>query len=158
MRALAAQPSLSWVYAFVCAAYPRLDQFDGGQLNGMFEALPALAGDVTGSAWLDDLVQICCYELPARQVERAALAAAADGSSRKSTGLTAAPAAAMAGQRTRRPAAARKQQHAPATSNGKQAHPKADLGAAAAATSGSDQQQQQQLQQLQTVQPAVAPA
>jgi hypothetical protein len=79
MRALAAQPSLSWVYAFVCAAYPRLDQFDGGQLNNMFEALPALAGDAAGVCWLDDMVQICCYELPARQAERAALAAAGGG-------------------------------------------------------------------------------
>jgi hypothetical protein len=90
MRALAAQPSLSWVYAFVCAAYPRLDQFGGEELNGMFEALPALAGDASGGGgmvaaggggvathWLDDLVQICCYELPARQAERAALTAAA---------------------------------------------------------------------------------
>jgi hypothetical protein len=113
MRALAAQPSLSWVYAFVCAAYPRLDQFDGGQLNGLFEALPDLtagaggagaagglimarggggaggggdgsskAGDVprtSSSRWLDDLVQICCHELPARQAQRAALRSSGGG-------------------------------------------------------------------------------
>lgn len=92
MRALAAQPSLSWVYAFVCAAYPRLDQFDGGQLNNMFESLPALAGDAAGMYWLDELVQICCYELPARQAERAALAAAGGGG----TAVAAAAAAAVA--------------------------------------------------------------
>jgi hypothetical protein len=97
MRALAAQPSLSWVYAFVCAAYPRLDQFDGGQLNNMFESLPALAGDAAGIYWLDDLVQICCYELPARQAERAALAAAGGGGVSVDAVAAAAAAAAAVG-------------------------------------------------------------
>lgn len=115
MRALAAQPSLSWVFAFVCAAYPRLDQFDGGQLNNMFEALPALAGDAAGTHWLDDMVQICCYELPARQAQRAALAAAGGGGVTSAASGAAAVGSASGQQQKQK----QKQRRARATQNGK---------------------------------------